>query len=207
MSTLLTENFEAGLGAYTLTGTPVTTTAVQVDGISSLSIPTGNTRITYAPAVHRQHTARFYFRWNTDAPGAASVYQVNASTFVTLQVRPGMKLRVSCAGTNSADSAALALGQWYRIDLLFDTSASPWSAAYQIDGVAQTGATNVRAASDITSVYMGNTGGNNFAWFADAWVIRNTSAEYPIGAPGGSARKWLRGIQDEEELFAFGGLR
>jgi hypothetical protein len=131
----------------------------------------------------RTITGRLYYMPVADTSGTATIIQGdNTSGSCQISARVGRKLRVQVVGgTASVDSAALNLNQWYEIDFLFDTSGGTTSISWQIDRVAQTGATRVQTAADTTSIRLGNTGTNTYQCNFDSFKLTDLSADYPLG--------------------------
>ena len=95
-----------------------------------------------------------------------------------------LTMRFGATAVVPAASAASA-GTWYRIDVRLAANTNPRTGAWQIDGVAQTGLTNVAgAATTIATVRLGSTVvADNFTANYDDVLISATSGDYPIG-PG-----------------------
>ena len=93
-----------------------------------------------------------------------------------------LTLRFANAAVTVASSAVIA-GTWYRIDLRFVANTNPHTAAWQIDGAAQTGVTDVAAgATTISIIRFGSTvAADRFTANYDDVVISETAADYPIG--------------------------
>jgi hypothetical protein len=188
MATIVDEGFESGLGAYSTSGVPPTTSALAAhSGSNGLLVTTAgglaSQILRTLPSGTRAHTFRFYFRFAQDTSGSASIYQADCApgSFV-VQARAGRKLRLYVGGTTSADSPVLNLNQWYLIDGRFVSSAATATGDLQIDTIPLTQTTHAQAAADQTIVRVGNTATNTYIIHVDDWKLTDQSADYPLGA-------------------------
>lgn len=80
-------------------------------------------------------------------------------------------------------SVAIAAGTWYRIDLRLVANTNPRTAAWQIDGTAQTGISANGGASTVNTVRLGSTvAADAFTANYDDVFISGTSGDYPLGS-------------------------
>lgn len=93
-----------------------------------------------------------------------------------------LTLRFGAAAATVASSTVSA-GTWYRIDLRLVASTNPRTAAWQIDGVAQTAISAAGTASTVSTLRLGSTvAADVFTANYDDVLISATSGDYPIGA-------------------------
>lgn len=93
-----------------------------------------------------------------------------------------LTLRFGNTALTVASSAVIA-GTWYQLDLQFIANINPRTAAWQIDGAAQTPVTNTfSAASTVNTLRFGSTiSADRFTANYDDVVISATSGDYPLG--------------------------
>lgn len=186
MGILHSFDFEGAIGDGwdLVTGTPAIDTGVFRTGAQSAYFNcTGSAKYLQNDLTSkRQIAARFYLRLHTAASGSASLFVVNGTVSMQLQLRPGAKIRANVGAVNSADSAALTLDTWYRIDFYADASTGTHTVDWQLDGVDQAGASEAHTAADFTNLRLGNTGSNTYQAYIDDVQINDATADFPIGA-------------------------
>jgi signal peptidase len=93
------------------------------------------------------------------------------------------KLGIQFTGgaVGSASSTVIA-GQWYVIDIKVDmTSTTLWSASWQLNGAAQTGATRSATAQGLAGyTYLGSTFAATYTANYDDVALSFTGADYPL---------------------------
>lgn len=192
MSVFITENFESGLGAWTLTGTPVTDGAAAYIGVSGLLIDTvaaGATKyIQQVPAAGTRVIAAGFYLRTAQRPGTTQNILTcgNPNGQAKLIMLASGALRIQFGSGATITSAVLNLNQWYRIDIVFDCSGATAQCQWQIDSVSQTTLNNTQAASDFTNFRLGLQGSTTALLYFDQLLAGNALGDYPLGAAGGA---------------------
>lgn len=188
MALVIAEDFESGLGAWTLNGVPTTAAAAAHTGSAGMVIDTtGGAATQYIQqnlaGGTRVFTARLYFALVTGLGTTQNLLTcANVSGQLKLIVTAGGALRTQIASGATQTSSVLTLGQFYRVDLRFTSSGATATIDWQIDGVAQTQATNVQAAADQTQLRIGMLGSTTAKFYVDTLVTGNAAGDYPFGA-------------------------
>ncbi len=99
-----------------------------------------------------------------------------------------LKLTHRSAYTNSTSTIVggqVEAGQWYVVDLKWNTSTALQTAEWALDGATQ-GTTTVRSyrTEALYNVYLGTNAYDTFTARYDDLVMTGTSADYPIGDGG-----------------------
>lgn len=125
----------------------------------------------------------------------ASLPAANVNELLVLDATAGNDLRLGYQASSqrltmrfanaavTVASSTVTAATWYRLDIRLIASANPRTAAWQIDGVAQTPVTNVAgAASTVRNLRLGSAvAADAFTANYDDVVISATSGDYPIG--------------------------
>ncbi len=170
---------------------------------ASLSIVTGRRPGTFAlqnaengvaasrvsktvPAGNRVLVDSFYIKVSAK-PSVDSAFWVgvNASGNGVLTVNSATGFINGHIGTGGGTNGSVDVsdGVWHRIDVLFNTTASPFTLDVRVDGTANTQTTNALSPADITAGHLGATNNAHTLTVAYAdWVRSVTVGDYPIGA-------------------------
>ena len=109
-------------------------------------------------------TAGSYFRMGFDA-GPNKLY-----------------MQLGLTGTKYLASSSVVAGQWYTIDIKYDTSTTTHRLDWRIDGVDQPQATMSAAVTNAQAFIFGTqTLADVYTAYYDDLVISQTAADYPIG--------------------------
>lgn len=127
-------------------------------------------------------TAQFWFYWETDTSGTASLLVANAAISIQVQLRAGFKLRASAGTNNSADSAALTQNTWHLVDILLRSDVNPHTVSLSVDGTSlfSAFASPAQAAANMANFRLGNTGTNTCKFRVDNFISTDATADYPI---------------------------
>lgn len=189
MAVVLTENFESGLAAYTLVGTPTTGALGARTGSAGLIIDTlAAAAIQYIEKAlvfgTRQHVERWYIKVDTRPNVTQTFLQINCTGGVLkLVLTSGGVLRLQIGAGTTVDTITLTTGQWYRLDLVADSSTGTRSLKLQIDGGTEYSTTAVVAAADQSLFRIGWAGSTTGRVFVDDLITGNALTDYPFGAP------------------------
>jgi hypothetical protein len=184
---------------------PVADTSVVRSGAYSLKVATAGTNqyrggimkdpgsVTYAKVM----VARFAIRFDTLPTGdvtelfgaySSSSTNTNGSTLrlgykastqrLTLRVRS----TTNVLSTPAEASVPVTAGTWHVIDVRYDLRATPHTADWRIDGVAQTPTSVASAASNVMSYFWGTwqTTDTYTAFYDDMLVTQDNTAHYPL---------------------------
>lgn len=183
------DNFDHAMSGYdSTTGTPSIVSSPVRSGSGALELnPTAAAEnVEYnAPTGSRRITVSFYFR----VPAAPA-----AAVRLAMIVGPSdtMKVWLENDGTISVgDSDGSVIGpsidddEWHLFDGVWDVSGSTATVDWAIDEVAQTQATLVEPAADITAVRLGTANASTFTAYYEDWLATLDPNAYPIGPHGG----------------------
>src|SRR3990167_1296437 len=141
--------------------------------------------VHYLPSATRRLIGRFYFRFNTFPTQAGSrliAYLANVSGDMGFYFNTATSKIEAFIYTGTVQAGpTLALNTWYRLDFDFNSSGATATIDWQVDGVAQTQATNVQAASDMIHFDI-ELNATNGVIFYDDIILSATAADYPFGA-------------------------
>lgn len=164
------------------------------DGTGTLQIDTtGGAQLSYVqhtfnPSTHRTKVVRFYFTPLTTPAATTGLFTFISNNGMRINYASTGKLQAQAAlGTvqNSANvgtAGVLTVGQKYRIDAKFDRSGATATVDWYIDGVAQTQATSVVAAADMTDLRIGFDVSTTAKCKIDDLVVDTDGTVFPIGA-------------------------
>lgn len=140
---------------------------------------------------------RFYFRAATFPSAENRIFALSSSAttgtgvaaLITVDNSGALRLYDNIGSIGSA-SSALSTGTWYRIEVLFDRTASAGSQVLRalIDGVQFAGATNRTLGNSILDAYYGGNLNSEAQttgdWFFDDIAINDSAGSNQNGFPG-----------------------
>jgi hypothetical protein len=134
--------------------------------------------------------ARIYININTlPASGESTIAQMQEGSGVSwglITVDSGGVLRAKVEAGTAQTFSSVTTGVWYRLDLRYDTSGATWALDWQVDGVAQTQATegSHSASTGAKSLILGveNSANTTCNVNYDDVAASITTGDYPIGA-------------------------
>ena len=184
---------------------PTADTSVVRSGSYSLRVPTAGTNqyrggMTKDPgglAYAKVLVARFAIRLDTlptgDVTELFGAYSSSSTNTNGSALRLGYKastqrltLRVrsttNVLGTAAEASVPVTAGTWHVIDVRYDMRATPHTADWRVDGVAQTAASVASAASNAMSYFWGTwqTTDTYTAYYDDMLVTQDNAAHFPL---------------------------
>jgi hypothetical protein len=202
--------FEHGI-APTITAGGGLTNFTNISGSSTVSISSAvkhsgaySLRLQAAPNVNTliflgsgisgstSHVVAVVFvRFDTlPAGGNSNVFRLgklDSSFFAIVRISSAGVMSAQAGGGTSQNGPTITPGDgvWHRLDLHLDTSGTTWALDWQVDGNAQTQATEGGHAADTNTkaavVDAGlHTSGNNDFYYDDI-LVSVTSSDYPIG--------------------------
>jgi hypothetical protein len=166
-------------------------TATERSGTYSLRIadPAGAANNASLPVAAGVAVVRLYLRF-------ASLPTATVNEVLTGDLAAGNDLRLGYQASPSrltlrfgnaavtAGSTTISAGTWYRIDVRLVGNTNPRTAAWQIDGVAQTPISRNGSGSTVNRIRLGSTvAADAYTVNYDDVMISATSGDYPIG-PG-----------------------
>jgi hypothetical protein len=141
-----------------------------------------------------------WFRCDT-APVANSAFMVlNTSTgtsLANLAVGTTGLVRAQVGGGTARTTAfSVADGEWHFIEFHLDTNTTTHTLHWQVDGVAQTNATNAgtAGAQHVRSAFGSTAAAHNGTFLLDDWVAGVTVADYPISQFLSNEELWVQGL-------------
>jgi len=182
----------------TVTGTPVIQGTTKRTGDYALQVSVAAAASSVRrliPGSPTELVARFYINFGTlPTSGTVELFQVRAVAggyfcFCYSYTEKQFYGYVEPSANVYYTSMSPAINTWYRIDLIASVAtANLWTLDCQIDGVAQTQATDTsHAASTLNgvAVLMGCAASTTMNAYFDDWAMSVTTADYPLGATDG----------------------
>lgn len=178
-------------GTPTVVSTPVNSGAYSLrmigDGVTAQSV---QKTFSSPPQIA---VARFYIRFSaypSSATACMNFRLTTAATDVILTVSTAGVISAKVGAGTSVNGPTLSLNTWYQIGIRANITTATWTCDWQIDGVAQTQATEASRPTNDTFAYwrLGTSStSSTYTVFFDDAVLSATSADYPIGAGGTEA--------------------
>lgn len=181
----------AGAGLFSaITGNGVTIDSTVVrSGAHSLriAVPNGSRHNATINSAGGSLAARLYLRLDTlPTKDATELLVLDAVAGNDLRLgyqlaTQRLTLRFGSLAVTTA-SSTISAGTWVRIDILFTANASPRTASWLVDGVAQADLSSTGAASTVRSVRLGsNVNADVYTANYDDVVTSATAGDFPIG--------------------------
>lgn len=180
----------AGNGLFYEIVGPVTadTTVVRNGTYSLKTAPAGSGGyvdqiVNQVPRIVMSFAIRFDALPTTNITELAAAYTVTSGIHMRLGYDlSGNKLKIALNGGSPVfASSTLAAGQWYVIDMKYDTSTGTHAADWRINGVDQPAASVGSAATNMYFFLLGTSFAGVYASYFDDIVVSQTTADYPIG--------------------------
>jgi hypothetical protein len=185
MALVYGDDFETDLSGWTQVNTPVTHESAAFQGVLGVLIDTtGGASTRYLQrtltAGTRVLVARAYVNIQTNPVGSPNFLQGNCTAGdckITMLSTGALRAQVG-AGTSQA-SSVLSAG-WHRVDVRYNTTASPATIDWMIDGVAQTQASTAQTATDMSAIRIGLLTSTTARFYFDTVAYANAVGDYPI---------------------------
>lgn len=193
--------FEYGLATLVTSGAGLTDvisgtelavqTAVKRSGSYALQVnPAGltQTRILRALATPTYVVGRVYIRFGTLPSPEDTAFIWATSTAgvgfaINVEGTAAHRIYARVEGGTVQYGPEIVVDTWYRVDMKgYCNHATTQTLDWQVDGVSQTQATLVTAATTFTFFVIGNNGNNSANTYFDDIIVSTTSSDYPIGA-------------------------